>query len=566
VRDAPPATTSMDELLAQLSDAQAPAARLSLLLEISEGLTGIDARKAQDLAGEAADLAASLNNVRAHAEALYRQGQCADMLLDHPRALDRYGKALAAFEAQHDESAVAKTLRAISFVHDKMGDLPRALDYQFRALEIDERTGDTSSRAATLRTIGIVFSQSGDPQTGLDYYRQSLALCDPQKDAVERGKTLNNIGINYKNLGRFDQAFAALTEAQDLFAAMGLPLHESATLNNLGLVQERLGDVKAAEATLRHACKLSETTGYRYGVAHASLGLGRLCFAQNRMDEARTWLETALAESEAHHIKATLYESHEALADYFDRAGDAARALYHHRRFHDLEREVMSEATSSQLRGLKMQFEVDAAKREAEAERERQAVLTRANAELQELNISLTEANLQKTVLLDQLERQTFEDALTGLANRRRLDQRLEEEFALSLRHNRPLAVAIADLDHFKLVNDRFSHAVGDAVLRTLAKLLRAQVRHTDLVARFGGEEFVLLLVETDATAALRVCEKLRESIQNHPWHLVHPDLTLTLSVGVCANTKLASHERMLAMADRNLYAAKASGRNRVVG
>ncbi len=95
----------------------------------------------------------------------------------------------------------------------------------------------------------------------------------------------------------------------------------------------------------------------------------------------------------------------------------------------------MSDATSSQSASpLKLQYEVDVAKREAEADRERQAVLTRANVELQELNISLTEANLQKTVLLDQLERQTFEDALTGLANRRRLDQRLVEEFALALR------------------------------------------------------------------------------------------------------------------------------------
>ena len=192
--------------------------------------------------------------------------------------------------------------------------------------------------------------------------------------------------------------------------------------------------------------------------------------------------------------------------------------------------------------------------------------IRRANAELDALNISLTEANLQKTILLDQLERQTYEDALTGLANRRRLDHRLADEFALALRHGRPLAVVMTDLDHFKLVNDRFSHAVGDAALRATAKILMSQVRHTDLVARFGGEEFVIVLVQTDHEAALHVCEKLRVAIANHVWTAIHPGLALTLSIGVCADTSLPTHERMLAMADRNLYSAKAAGRNRVVG
>ena len=134
-----------------------------------------------------------------------------------------------------------------------------------------------------------------------------------------------------------------------------------------------------------------------------------------------------------------------------EHTGDPATALVHYQRFHALEREVLSEAASSKLRAAQIQFELAAAKREADLERSRQEALTRANAELEALNISLTEANLQKTMLLDQLERQTYEDALTGLANRRRLDQRLADEFALALRHERPLAVAIVDLDHFKI-------------------------------------------------------------------------------------------------------------------
>ncbi|MCC6195917.1 MAG: diguanylate cyclase [Burkholderiales bacterium] len=566
MNDGPQAAAAVDLLTRALAAATAPHDRLPILLDLADRLAGIDARRALALAQEADALAERLENQPARAQALYLQGRCADLLLDHGSALDLYERALRAFEAARDDVAVARTLRAISFVHDALGDFSRALDYQFRALALDQRSGNEDSRAATLRTIGVVYSNSGDPAAGLDFYRRSLALCTSPADAVERGKTLNNIGINLKNLGQLDEARDALIEAHDAFAALGLPLQQAATLNNLGLVLQRRGMLAEAERTFREALALSEATGYRHGVAHASVSLGRLCLEQDRIDEARTLLGDALAACERHNLKTREYEVHEALAEFHDKIGDTARALAHFRRFHALERDVQSEAARDKLRALQIQFELSAARREAEIERERQEALTRANAELDALNISLTEANLQKTMLLDQLERQTYEDALTGLANRRRLDQRLADEFALALRHGRPLAVAMADLDRFKAVNDRYSHAVGDAALRATAKILASQVRHTDLVARFGGEEFVIVLVETDAEAALRVCEKLRAAIAHHNWGAIHPGLSLTISIGVSADTSLPSHDRMLAMADRNLYAAKAAGRNRVVG
>ncbi|MBK9116401.1 MAG: diguanylate cyclase [Betaproteobacteria bacterium] len=566
MRDASPGTPAVDRLTELLVAVEAPRDRLPLLLALADAVSGVDARRAAALAHDAAELALSLADLPARAEALFVGGRCADLNLEHGHALAQYDEALRAFEATGDDRAAARTLRAISFVHDTLGDFSRALDSQFRALELDERTGDQGSQAATLRTIGVVYSRSDDPRTGLDYYRRSLALATRPEDAIERGKTLNNIGINLKNLGQYAEAHAALVEAHQLFVALGLPLQQSATLNNLGLVLEKQGDAAGAERTLRAALDLSESTGYRLGVAHANLALGRLCLAQGRHAEALLWLTAALADCERYRLKPTEYECHEALADYHERAGDHGAALRHFRRFHALEREVQTEAARDKLRALTIQLELKAARRETELERERQGVLTRANADLDALNVALTEANLQKTMLLDQLERQTYEDALTGLANRRRLDQRLADEFALALRHGRPLAVAMADLDHFKAVNDRFSHAVGDAALRATARLLASQVRHTDLVARFGGEEFVIVLVETDDDAARRVCEKLRAAVANHGWTAIHPGLSLTLSIGLCADTSVPSHDRMLAMADRNLYSAKAAGRNRVVG
>ncbi len=543
----------------------APAARLAELLALAEADAGSDARKSGEYALEAADLAQALGDRPAFGRALFLAGRCADYLLDQETALSRYRDALAEYEAIGDALAQAKTLRAIGFVYDSLGDFPQAIDYELKALALDEVTGNTTGRAASLRTIGVIYSKSGDVKTGLDYYEQSLALAEQGGDTTEIGKALNNVGINLKNLGRAEEALAAQMRALEMFRASGATLHESAVLNNLGLTQARLGQAEGAEKTLREALVLSERSGYRLGVVNAMRSLGRLYTGQRRFGEAGRLLVDALDIAEAHRLKPDQAECHQALSEYFEQTGDFASGLKHYRRFHQLERDVLNETTSKQLKALQIRHQVAAAQRDAEIHRLRNIELARAYADLEAANATLQEVDAQKTRLLAQLERQTFEDALTGLANRRYLDQRLAEEFERARRHRRPLAVAIADLDHFKRVNDTYSHAVGDDVLRAIAHILRDQVRHTDLVARFGGEEFVLVLTETDLDAARVVCEKLRAAVEAYPWEKLRPGLAVTISIGVFADIEVTSHERMLAAADERLYEAKAAGRNRVV-
>ena len=554
------------ELTALLETAPTPGERLGLMLELADHLVVLEPAEALQYAEDAESLATALARHGPRAEALHQKGRAAESLHDYPRALGAYADALIAFETADDMAGVAKVLRGLGYLHDVLGDFPSALDHLFRALALSERTGDDALRAAILRTIGRVHSRSGDLSTGLDYYRQSLAIASEDTHPRERAKTLNHLGINLRIVGKVDDALAALGEADALFQRLSMPRNRCDTLNHLGIAYERAGRLGVAEATLREALALAQQAGYAAGTAHAQLALGRLCSRAKRADEGRGLLEAALALCQRRGLRQLAAECHEALADHHESLGDYGLALTHYRRFHKVEREVLSEGAGSKLRALQIHHEVEAARREAEMMRERQDALAKANAELEALNASLTEANVVRIALVDQLERQTYEDALTGLANRRRLDLRLAESFALVQRHGRPLALAVADLDHFKRVNDAYSHAVGDAVLRMLAQLLASQVRQSDLVARYGGEEFVLVLSETDADAARVVCEKIRAAVESHPWSELAPGLALTVSIGYCADTSLDSAERMLAAADAELYAAKAAGRNRVSG
>ena len=167
----------------------------------------------------------------------------------------------------------------------------------------------------------------------------------------------------------------------------------------------------------------------------------------------------------------------------------------------------------------------------------------------------------------EEIYRLTILDGLTQIHNHRYLTEFLEREVIRSQRHHRPLSVLMVDIDKFKSINDTYGHLCGDFVLRELADLIRGNVRKEDLFARSGGEEFVVVLVETTQEGAMLVGERLREIVATHQFRFEANPINLTISLGVAstigdANT---SPSALLKAADANLYKAKRSGRNRVV-
>jgi diguanylate cyclase (GGDEF)-like protein len=158
-------------------------------------------------------------------------------------------------------------------------------------------------------------------------------------------------------------------------------------------------------------------------------------------------------------------------------------------------------------------------------------------------------------------------DALTGVANRRTLDQTLRHEWFRAQRSGKPLSVLMVDADHFKAFNDRHGHQGGDDALRAVAKVICANVRRPgDLVARYGGEEFSVILAETDNAGARQIAEKIRVAVEQMPL-VAGAEIPITVSIGISTWTteKEISLEQLLFMADKALYQAKEGGRNRVV-
>ncbi len=170
-----------------------------------------------------------------------------------------------------------------------------------------------------------------------------------------------------------------------------------------------------------------------------------------------------------------------------------------------------------------------------------------------------TEQNRQLEQRVFHLMELAMTDDLTRLKNRRHFHEALDSELSFSVRQRQPLTVMLVDVDHFKAYNDTHGHQSGDAVLRIVAETLRLHVRAYDVVARYGGDEFALLLPTTDAHAGWAIAERLRTAIERHEWRL----RPVTVSMGVVTmHSEIMSAAELMEQADKALYHAKRGGRN----
>ncbi|MFN2400495.1 MAG: diguanylate cyclase [Gemmatimonadaceae bacterium] len=184
----------------------------------------------------------------------------------------------------------------------------------------------------------------------------------------------------------------------------------------------------------------------------------------------------------------------------------------------------------------------------------------RSMLRIKELHDAVTAANAE-------LNRMAITDGLTGLCNRRHLEERLREMVEHSQRLHDPLSCLMCDLDHFKIVNDTYGHQAGDEVLKQLAKILKGCAREVDRVGRYGGEEFMILLPGTVMDAGVTFAERMRQEVESHTFTFEGGTLRRTISCGVSGwpHPRIRHREALVKAADDALYVAKERGRNRVV-
>lgn len=550
------------------------------------------------LAVRAREEARAAGYVRGEALALRSAGACRCMLEDYDAALAELEAARRLFEGLGDRSGKATSLNWIGKVHLRRADLRASFRMHHEALRLQCEIGDRAGEGESLSLLGDVYFQLGDLASALEHYQAGLRIDEEQGDELGISHGVNNVGNVHGELGDYARALEYHTRAAALKQQLGDDRGHAITLSNIGLtyrnqadyghaldcfeqaigIARKLGDRSveahvleeiaglylasgnpvAALSFFRESVEVARASDGLFAEVDSRIGIGNALVALGRADEASSELEEVLALAQRIDSRWLIFRAHLALSEAYEAAGDHAQALEHFRAYHRVEDEVFSAEAERRIQFTIAQVEVERSEREAELLRTKNDELSAANEE----KARLLEVLRQQA---EELERLSREDALTGLFNRRHVDAALALEWERARRFGRDLSVAVADVDHFKAVNDRFSHAVGDEVLRRVAEILRAGTRAVDVVGRWGGEEFVLLLVETPPERAAGLCEKLRAAVEAHDWPAVAPGLAVTLSLGVAGSGEAADPAALLAAADARLYQAKRAGRNRVV-
>ncbi|MDB4930861.1 MAG: hypothetical protein JWM10_3345, partial [Myxococcaceae bacterium] len=474
-------------------------------------------------------------------------------------ALEALAEAESAARAAGDAAVRVQVTVFKSKALTLVGDLQGALETFGEGLELAKATGDRHTEGVLLCSLGYFHGQLEEAAPYEEYTRIALALFRELGDRERVALCLNNLAGAVAKRGAYDEALACYEEATPIALALGWRRGEALILGGQGGVRFRQGRVEEGTQKYLESNVILAEVGDAFQLARHLGLLGRALVEAERPSEALPHLEAALAHAERNGFEREVAQHMGLLSRVHEALGDAPAALRALRRHQQLGKATADRRTEEMVRYLKLEHRLDAARREADLQGAR-------NAELAAANASLTAALQRQRELQEELTRLASTDALTGLRNRRAMQELGGREIARSRRTRRGLAVMMVDVDHFKRINDGHGHAAGDEVLAELARRLVANVRTVDLVARWGGEEFCVLLVETDTEGARITAERLGRATAQRPFQTAAGAIDVTLSIGISGlregDEALAA---VMGRADAALYAAKKEGRDRYV-
>jgi diguanylate cyclase (GGDEF)-like protein len=514
-----------------------------------------DARAGLELALRAVDIARSRGDAARTSRALTIVCGARRALADFPGAANAALEAIELLQAADITSGRAMVRVQAAMVFFDLGDYERALNILDEARHDLVRDDDPMADSQCAHAEGMVQSRLGEFELARASFERALRLRRRMRHNDGVAVTLNSLGVLHLRRAQlmepggtdaaqeFARARGCFKEARELADKVGDTRLALLAAINLAGASGGEGRVDDALAQFLALLPTARANGDRSNESLLLANAGEAARLAGDIAQSRKLCEEALAVAQAIASKVREQQAHLQLSLTCEAAGDLGAALSHYKAQHALEREMHA----GQARRL---AEAQSLRGEVERARQETAKLRRARRNLERENRKLV--------------RQAREDPLTGLANRRAFDAALDARLADARAQARPLAVVLFDIDGFKSINDRFTHAIGDSVLREVAALLQAHCRASDIAARIGGEEFVLLLREADRESARNVAERVRSEIAARDWSPVAAGLTVTISGGVAVDPGEGGAAALVRDADIALYEAKRAGRNRV--
>lgn len=469
-------------------------------------------------------------------------------------AAQRYLDALTGLSGLAPSTITCNAWVGLAWTYAHLGDYPHALEYGAHALRLAREHELHTDRANALDAIAAVYTLSGDPGEGIPRFREAIRASRELHSPIGECQTLNNLAMALMMNGEREEALTCARESLRLARENHYRVAEPNIVDTMAQVLASLGNYSEA----RHLLELAEKEAAQIPLSTIQIyiwnNLGKIATLQGDLTQAEAYLRQALDLATTIGAQAEQAYCHRRLSEIYAQAQRWQEAYEHQGRFAVVNEIVTGQAATRSINALSVAHKLEAAEREAD-------LIRRRAVDLQ------NEIEQHKRVQAD-LELQATLDPLTGLQNRRGFFAAAERLIARATEQRLPFTQMVLDLDHFKHVNDTHGHEIGDQVLLGIAVALRESVRTVDVLARIGGEEFVILLPDTGLEEGRCAAERIRKKVADALLPTSAGMLHMTVSIGVAGvGTEEISPEvlgYLLQRADAALYTAKRNGRNQV--
>lgn len=547
-------------------------------------------QQGKDTATKGLALAKSLSHPSiVSSELLYTRGFAIESLGDYQAARDDYLSGLEIADSIDDKKIVAMGLVNLGALDYLIQKFDRALIMFNDALVIANKLKDDELLGFINAELGILYSLMGQDEKSLNFYSKAKDYYMAAGKIFYAFNTLRNIAANYAIKGDYEKAIELYQQVID---------HKDKISNNelISYVYSGMAwahikkDDKNPEASYQYMVMagkyLENSEQIDIPINHA-LDKGFLFFELERYDEALESIELAKRlfkpyENSEQKIVTTISRLNllYLTGETHYKLGDFQQAYQAQDEFLKFAMSLPERNNVEEVEDIRMRYESQQADLENKLLEQEQSVQAIKLAETQRkvesrqgfiavfAIVSLILAWLLiKTVKgQNKLLNASRTDALTGVANRRRLMEFIEHAFKLATSQHAPMSLVMIDVDNFKMINDKFGHKVGDSVLTQIAKMGQSLMRSTDVFGRFGGEEFIAVLPKTSREDAYAVAERIRTKIKEENWSLTDLDsVSLSLGVVTYENENFEDCQQLIKQADTLLYQAKSSGKDRVL-
>ncbi|MCB1552243.1 MAG: diguanylate cyclase [Xanthomonadales bacterium] len=520
-------------------------------------------------------------------------------------AIGGFERALSLFRQLGDRDGIAAVLTHIGLIRLNQGEYSTALE-SLRESQRLQAEGAKAELDRTLHYLGLLYAGLREYETSRKFLEQGLAEARRQADAAREAPLLGSMAKISNLRGTYSEALGLARDSLSLVERLDSPPGRAYARLEEGRALLGLNRLDEARTALEAGAAIAERIEQHGTLADFRALLAEIARRQGREEDALALWELALPMYQRGHDQPQLLTSYRAMMPVLrergmhDRALDIAEeslrlqeqisGLNMNRRLAVLESQHRTEAAEREIEILKRDNEIKALRLRDEETRQWRGLLviatlglaalllawryaesrrfarrlSRTNSELVSSREDLSQAHRELEKRADLLARAASTDPLTGVANRREFTQRLAQQFDDAQTRRTPLTMLVVDVDHFKQFNDTYGHAVGDEVLCSIARTLQSSVRSGTLIARWGGEEFVILLPGAEVAVGARLAERVREAVG-----AIRRDgldkVTVSIGVAGTEGRELKRPEDLFDEADAALYHAKGSGRDQVV-